>query len=186
MKNPLYLISGETDIAPAAALLRRKARRILNANDVDDDAWATMKPHKSFVVIAHGLKNGTVRWRKTSDTTSFNWMWVGMKRPRVGVRMYLYCCHVGVKLPLYLKNCEAFGHLAEVPIPSDAGDTAILGFLDEVHKLVRRKTFDAKKWKSELVEYLKEKFVAEVKTPTSLSAPLDLYLLLKSLGHDVE
>ena len=186
MKNPIYLISGETDIAPAVGVLRRRGCRILHDNDVDDDAWATIKPYKSFVVIAHGLRNGTVRWRKSSNTTSINWMWVGMRRPRASVRIYLYCCHVGVKLPRYLKNCEAFGHLAEVPIPSDAGDTAILGFLDEVHKLVRRKTFDAEKWRSELVEYLKEKFVAEVETPTSLSAPIHLYLLLKSLGHGVE
>src|SRR6266849_10894103 len=99
----VYLISGGDDVAPAAVGLLGRGRQVIHDDAVDDDAHQILRPTEQFgrhfVVVAHGTTEGTVRWYKSERATAESWIWVGMANPPEGVRIYLYCCHVGRHLP---------------------------------------------------------------------------------------
>jgi hypothetical protein len=185
---PLYLVSGEGEIAPALLALQSRKRRVYFDGAVRNEARLTLRHTKRFggrfVVVAHGRPNGTVRWYKTARAASEDWLWVGMPSPPTGVRIYLYCCYVGRHLPAYLAACEVFGHVGPVPIPSGPDDSLVLDFLDQVDRLVRTRRFDRISWRRRLVEYLEGAFTDEVETPTSLLGAATLRLIIKSLGDE--
>jgi hypothetical protein len=184
---PVYLVSGAEDIVSAVGALQSRGRAIVHDNDVHDEAHEVLREGpdggRHFVVVAHGSKDGTIRWHKTGRGTSELWLWVGMPNPPQQVRIYLYCCHVGIHLPGLLGGCEAFGHVDRVPIPADETDALILDFLDQVDALMQEPAFDAEGWRQHLIGYVQAAYAAEVEVPTALLGAPTLLLLLRSLGY---
>src|SRR5882672_1245768 len=106
-----YLISGDSDIHPSHENIRRSGRRVRHGKEVDGDARVVLRTGRRYVVVAHGNPKGTtVSWFREDWSNSQRWLYVGMKRPPEGVRLYLYSCYAGKKLPRFLKKNEVFGH----------------------------------------------------------------------------
>lgn len=185
---PVYLVSGSDDIISAVGALQSRGRLVRHDNDVDDEAHEALRGSPElgnrFVVLAHGRRDGTVRWHKTARGTSANWLWVGMPNPPRHARLYLYCCHTGIHLPGSLAECEAFGHVDRVPIPEGEGDALVLDFLEQVDALMQGAVFDREAWRQQLIGYVQVAYAAEVEAPSGLLGAPTLLLLLRSLGYD--
>lgn len=179
----LYLVSGDANIRPSHTNLRRAGKRVRFDVEVSDDAFQEFKAGKRYVVVAHGTADGkTVKWFKSATGASRPWLWVGMRRPPRDARIYLYACHAGRKLPRYLRSCEAFGHLDEVPMPTGGARDAVLGFLSEVEAVVANWPHNAATWRAHLADFVNRAYVAEIEGRTGLLTGQALLLLRKSLG----
>jgi hypothetical protein len=178
-----YLVSGDDDIRPADSVIRRTGRRVRYDNEVNDEAATELRPGKLYIVVAHGSEHGTVSWFKSSRNTVQSWLWVDMPRPPRNVRVYLYSCRVGRRLPRFLKHCEAFGHVDVVPMPLDAATDLVLGFLAQVELLMTSSEFDPDEWRRQLGEYVNRLLVQEVEARTGLLTGSLLVMLRRSLGY---
>jgi hypothetical protein len=181
-----YLVSGDQDICPCHELLRRtsryRGRRVRHDAEVSETAADEMISGRSYVVIAHGSKDGTVKWFRSDTGSAARWLWVGMRRPPRGARVYLYSCYAGRKLPHFLRYCECFGHTDVVPMPRGGGKDAVLAFLDQVDRVLRDSPYDAEVWRVRLGAYVNAAFVKAVENPSPLGNALPLFILRKSLG----
>ena len=178
-----YLVSGDEQIRPSHENLRKAGRHVRHDGEVNDDASTELRGGKCFVVIAHGSADGTLRWYKSSRGSSLPWLWVGMPNAPRHVRLYLYSCKAGRKLPRYLKHCEAFGHVDEVPMPTAPVEPIVLGYLAEVDRLVSASDFDQSAWRQALAAYVDRAYVQEVENPTGMLGSSALLLLRRSLGY---
>ena len=184
VKRPvLYLVSGDDNIKPSHDVLRRTGRRVRYDDAVSDDAALELREGKQFIVVAHGQSDGTVSWFSSSRGSASRWVWVGMDRPPRRTRVYFYSCKAGKKLPHYLKDCESFGHVDVVPMPTGAVKSVVLGFLKQVEYLVSSTHFDFARWRDYLARYVNKALVQEVENPTGLLNANSLLMLRRSLGN---
>jgi hypothetical protein len=179
-----YLVSGDSDIHPSDENIRRSGRRVRHGKGVDGDARIVLRSGRRYVVVAHGNRKGTtVSWFREDWSTAQRWLYVGMKRPPRGVRLYLYSCHAGKKLPRFLKKNEVFGHTDEVPTPTGVSKDIVLAYFSEVEALFKLSDFDREHWRTTLGEYVNRLLLAETQQRTTISAAAVLQILRKSLGY---
>jgi hypothetical protein len=180
-------VSGDDNIRPSHENLRRSGRRVRYDTQVDHNAARELKARGRFVVIAHGRSDGTVMWFSSARGTAARWLWVGMKAPPVGARLYLYSCYAGKELPTCLNRCECFGHSDEVPMPTKGTKKVVLRFLDEVDRLIQNHKTKVSSWRATLGAYVNRALVEEAeKADSDFMNSVALLLLRRSLGYTDE
>lgn len=178
-----YLVSGDKDIDPSHDNIRRSGRRVRHGEEVDGDARLVLRSGGRYVVIAHGNEGGTtVSWFRGDWTKARRWLYVGMATPPKGVRLHLYSCYAGKRLPRFLKKSEVFGHTDVVPAPKGPAKDIVLAFFTEVEALFRLPDFDREHWRLTLGEYVNRLYLAELEQRTTILAAAVLQHLRKSLG----
>jgi hypothetical protein len=179
-----YLVSGDGSVSPSEKILERAGRRVRFDTQVDIKAARALKPGQRYVVVAHGTPDGVVMWFRSDATRSARWLWRGMPNPPTGARIYLYSCYAGKELPHTLKHCECFGHTDEVPMPAKHSGDVVVNYLDAVHELMVRSSFDRVSWREELGRTINDALVRELESPSKsfMNVP-KLLLLRKSLGY---
>jgi hypothetical protein len=182
-KAVTYLVSGDETIRPSHRNLRRTGRRVRFDSEVNQDAAIALKSGRRFVVVAHGRADGTVMWFSSKGGVSARWLWVGMRRPPAGTRVYLYSCKAGIQLPQHLKRCECFGHVDDVPMPTGITKTVVLRYLNQVDRLVGDRESDVNDWRPRLAKYVNKRLEAEVERPTGFMNSVALQMLRRSLGY---
>jgi hypothetical protein len=179
-----YLVSGDENIRPSQTNLRQSGRRVRYDHQVSDDAAVALRALGRFVVVAHGRSDGTVMWFNSTRGTAARWLWVGMDKPPVRSRVYLYSCNAGEKLSSFLERCECFGHSAEVPMPTAGTRAVVLRYLDEVDRLVQAPGSDVSTWRATLGAYINRALVEEAeKSDGDFMNSVALQLLRRSLGY---
>jgi hypothetical protein len=179
----MYLVSGDENIRPSHRNLRQSGRRVRYDTQVSDDAAVELRARGRFVVVAHGRQDGTVMWFSSTRGTAARWLWVGMEKPPVQSRVYLYSCNAGEKLSTFLEHCESFGHSGEVPMPTAGTRRMVLRYLDEVDRLMRDRRSDVATWRTTLGAYINRALVGEAeKKNGSFMNSVALQLLRRSLG----
>jgi hypothetical protein len=68
-------------------------------------------------------------------------------------------------------------------MPTLAAEDVVLGFLDEVDRLMKGDDFEAEAWRASLSQYLNSEFHREVESRSSPLAAAALLMLRKSLGY---
>ena len=181
LRSITYLVSGDDNIRPTDAVLRRSGRRVRSDDEVGPVAAMELRVGGRFVVVAHGRADGTVLWHSAKTGVSVRWLWVGMSNPPHDARVYLYACLAGRRLPRFLKRCDVFGHSDVVPMPTGGAQEVVLLYLDEVDSLMRS---DAAidKWQEMLARYVNQAYAAEVQQPSGLLKTAALLMLRRSLG----
>ena len=179
--KPVYLVSADANIKPSDEVLRRTGRRVRYGAEVDKEAAIAMKPGGRFVVVAHGRDDGTVMWLGGDDDRPGRWLWIGMRKPPKESEVYLYSCRAGKKLPRHLKHCKCLGHVDVVPSPLGGRKDVVIGFLDEVDRVMRISTSPVE-WHQGLVAYVDSLYVKAVERSATLGYFLPLLILRKSLG----
>ena len=161
-----YLVSGDTNIHPTHHVLRKSGKRVRYDIQVHAKAASELKIGRSFVVVAHGRADGTVLWFSSARGTAQPWLWVGMPTPPRDTRLYIYSCMAGKKLSPFLNRCEALGHKDVVPMPLEGSRRAVLGFLNEVDRLIADQSLHPQDWAKELARYVNETLSTEAERPT--------------------
>jgi hypothetical protein len=175
-------VSGDENIRPSDDVLRRSGRRVRFDNEVRDVAADELRAGGRFVVVAHGRSDGTVLWFCSKRGNASRWLWVGMPNPPQNTRIYLYACLAGIRLPRFLRRCEAFGHSDEIPMPTGGAQEVVLRYFDEVDRLMRHNEAITD-WRVVLGLYVNEAYAEEVERPTGLLSAAALLMLRRSLGY---
>lgn len=133
----VYIVSGGDDGLDASAqALKRWGKTVKHGDDVHDRADRAIPVSSTRIVIGHGDQEGTtVYFRKPRWASQRAWIFVGMNKPPRRARIYLYSCFAGIKLPKFLSDCTAVGHVTTVPMPLDSCRHVVKWFLEQVEEL---------------------------------------------------
>lgn len=176
-----YLVSGDEDIRPSHENLRRKGKRVRFDTQIHEEPSRAIKSGRRYIVIAHGNSSGTVKLFRTDWNESRRWLYVGMGQPPSGARIYLYSCHAGRKLPRFLRNCLALGHVDVVPTPVGGAAKVVLRFLNRVEQSIKG-DFDASQCREELGRFVNSALIKALDGGDILDVPT-LVMLRRSLGN---
>jgi hypothetical protein len=120
-------------------MLRGQGWTVLTGRPVSRRARQALAAGSRRIVLAHG-ERGALWLACGGRRSAEKWLWVGMLRPPMNARLYLYSCYCGCRLAPALRTSFVVGHYNDVPIPGRETEAVVLPFLREVFQLMDNHT----------------------------------------------